>query len=374
METMPNSPALPAPHRPASPLRIACATLLVAGIAACGGSDDADEAPTPDTSDAPIETTPDTTPGTAAESTDAAASDSSAAEALADARPCLDELGWDLAPGDEASTGLTADMMENLGIDELVTFTTGAGVAGTIEAYASPTQADLAEEGYVGSPLGYEVAREGDVVFKTTGPADALDPIGACLRGEEPDVAAETVVEEEAAPATTPPTTAPPATEPPPSDPPVIEPPATEPPPTDPESIDVALLVPEPPADLDGDRLTIFTNFASERLASQDVVFDGECLADWARSLPEPELPILVDPSSEEDDLQPETIPLLDDLYGCLDLVYLAGLFADLNDTDVDCAISEFEQLDIPAYVAQEGRDIDVVFRLLSDTAFVACS
>ncbi len=153
--------------------------ILAVAAFACGGDDDdnsgtAEDQPTAasateNPSDAPEE-------GLVEEEAEQAVGAS-----LAAAAQCLDELGFNTAAGDESSTGLTPDMMEGLGISEILTFDKGAGWGGTIESYASSAQADVAEDGYAGSPLGYEVDRVDDIVFKTTGPAEDLSEIAGCL-------------------------------------------------------------------------------------------------------------------------------------------------------------------------------------------------
>jgi hypothetical protein len=100
---------------------------------------------------------------------------------LSPTQRCLEELGIAVAPGDETTTALTPSMMDSLGIDAILVFDKGAGWGGTVEAYRSTEQADVAEIGYVDGPWGFEVGRVADIVFKTTGPADDLVQIESCL-------------------------------------------------------------------------------------------------------------------------------------------------------------------------------------------------
>lgn len=165
------------PIRPAL-TRLASVALLAVGGAACGSGDGAS------TSADSVPSTPsDPAPATDVDSGDTPTEQADGSgSVLSVARPCLDDLDMNVASADEAD-GWTPDVLAGLGIEEMLVFELGAGWGGTIEAYASGTQADIAEAGYADSPLGYDVDRVGDVVFKTTGTPDDLVGIAVCLGG-----------------------------------------------------------------------------------------------------------------------------------------------------------------------------------------------
>lgn len=149
---------------------------LIASLAACGGGDDEPAADEP--SDAAEESSDDavsdTTVGDEADG-------GAGSEVLAASQACLESTGMTVTVGDEATTGMSDDMRANLGMVDVLVFDKGAGWGGTIEAYGSSEQADVAEAGYAGSDFGFEVGRVDDIVFKSTGPAEDITDISTCL-------------------------------------------------------------------------------------------------------------------------------------------------------------------------------------------------
>lgn len=145
---------------------------LIASLAACGGGDDEPAAEpaaeTDDTSADPVSAT-------------TVAADAGGSDVLAASQPCLETAGMTVTPPDESNTGMNDDMRANLGIVDMIVWEKGAGWGGTVEAYGSSEQADVAEAGYTDSDWGYEVGRVDDIVFRSTGNPDDITEITTCL-------------------------------------------------------------------------------------------------------------------------------------------------------------------------------------------------
>lgn len=355
---------------------VVLASGLVAITAACGGSDSSgagDETP----ADEPAE-------GEAVPADDDSAADDggegpdespaepaeAVADAIDDAVVCLQAGGFAVSDGDEASTGLSTDMMANLGIDRILVFDDGAGSAGTIEAYASAAQADLAAEGYEGSPLGYSVGRNGDVVFKTPGNDAVLSQIDGCLAG----IAIEAVVEG-------------------PSDDEtseagdggaeggdgdvdddgaMAEDSAEEADVDEGEAGgDAAAEETAPAVDMSGAQAGLVDILINDDLEAQDVFFVRSCLEEWASVFSQADAELLLESGGAEvPGVSPEALAHAETVFGCLDLERLAVVYAEGSDVDVTCIDEQFATVDVDAVVAEGGASIDVIFQALGDAAF----
>ncbi len=348
---------------------LAAATLA---LAACGGSDSSEpETPASTAPEAPSSEPADDDGDTADDSgADGSVSDDAASASgasLAEGQRCLEAGGYSLEPGDESTTSLSPEMMANLGIDEILVFDDGAGSAGTIELYASVAQAEIAADGYEGSPLGYQVGAEDLVVFKTTGAATVIDDIGACLRGEPIEAAAgdqsatadeamddaadDGAADDDAA------------------DEVVEEPAPTDEAPSADEPSTGSNVTEE---ELGAARLGIIDMLINPDLEAQGVILDRACLEAWSLGLSDADAELLLANGGDTEDpaVSAEGAAQAERVFTCLDLERLSVSYAEDGGYDVECVATAFAGVDIQAVVDERGADIDEIFRALADAAF----
>lgn len=306
---------------------------LAITVSACGGGTDESDG-TPEAAEPTAEAG--SPPASGGEGADEGADDGGAADVtdLSAAQACLEGLGVSVEPADETNTGLSPEMNESLGIEAMIVFDKGAGWGGTIEAYASPAQADVAEAGYVDSPFGFEVGRVDDIVFKTTGPVDDIAEIEGCLTGEPVAAAAEGDRDE--------PTSGEPTSD---------------------------------GADGGGDLAAVHAGIVDmlidPDLEAQGVVFDRTCLETWVQGIPDGDATLLLDNGGDTEDpaVSSDGSAHAELVLTCLDLDRLAGQYADELAVDADCVRTAFAGLDLDAAVAEAAGDIDPLFGRLATSA-----
>lgn len=319
---------------------------LAITVSACGGGDDESDGAPQDTDPAAGAATG-STPTSDDEGADDGADGGDAADVtdLSAARECLEGLGVNVEPADDTNTPMPAEMRANLGIGAMLVFDKGAGWGGSIEAYASAAEADVAESGYIGSSWGYEVGRVDDVVFKTTGPVDDIVQIEGCLTGEpvaSPDETTTTV------------------------------PDVTVPDETVPESTVPDETGSDDAADgTDGARDGIIAMLTDPGLEEQGVIFDRACLGRWVEGLPDDDAALLFGNGGDIEDpaVSAEGVAHAELVFACLDLDAIAVRYADELVVDVDCVRAAFAEFDLDAAVAQAPGDIDPILNVLGATA-----
>ncbi len=302
---------------------------LALALSACGGDDETDATPADDATEPTAEAgAPPTSDGDDAADGDAADGDAADVTDLSATQECLEGLGVDVEPANETNTALSPEMNASLGIEAMLVFDKGAGWGGTIEAYASTDEADVAEAGYIDSPFGFEVGRVDDIVFKTTGPAEDITQIEGCLTGEAsaaPDEAAESV---------------------------------------DVDDVDDG-------GDAGAARAGIVDMLIDPDLEAQGVIFDRTCLETWTQGLPDSDATLLFDNGGDTEDpaVSSDGAAHAELVFTCLDLDQLAVRYADELAVDADCVRTVFAEFDLDDAVTQAAGDIDPLFGLLATAA-----
>jgi hypothetical protein len=322
---------------------VAAVASLAAVMSACGGDDGGGGG------DAGVD---DTNAGASSEdasdTTDSSTSDTDDTTSTVDLSPvqaCLEGLGVSVEPADDTNSPMPAEMRANLGIEAMLVFDKGAGWGGSIEAYASSTEADVAEAGYIESSWGYEVGRVDDVVFKTTGPVDDIAQIEGCLTGEpvaSPDETTTTVPDETVPESTVPAETG-----------------------SDDAGSDDA------DEGTDAARNGIVAMLTDPGLEEQGVIFDRACLDGWVAGLLDADATLLFDNGGDTEDpaVSAEGVAHAELVFACLDLDAIAVRYADELVVDVDCVRAAFAEFDLDAAVAQAPGDIDSILNVLAANA-----